>query len=79
MAIVLSEESWNQLWEASWQQARCGDPTDSSDWVVEYPSQLATGYKREIELRNGINLTLHNSRFHENLTVNSVQTDKMAI
>lgn len=69
MAIVLSEESWNELWEASWQQSRRGDPTDAADWMVEYPSQLAAGYKRDITLRNGIDLTLHNYHFHQDLTV----------
>ncbi|AFZ28785.1 transcriptional regulator, AraC family [Gloeocapsa sp. PCC 7428] len=75
MAIALSEASWDELWEESWERAYCADSMDECDQIIEYPQQLGQGYKRNIELRNGIILTLHNYRFHDDLTVISTQSE----
>lgn len=67
MSIILSSASWHELWDESWQHPRNADPQDSSDLIAEYPAQLAKGYKRDISLRNGIDLTLHRYTFHEDV------------
>ncbi|PIG95278.1 AraC family transcriptional regulator [Gloeocapsopsis sp. IPPAS B-1203] len=74
MAIALSEASWDELW-TDWDRAYRADAMDKDDWIIEYPPQLAQGYKRNIYLRNGITLTLHNYRFHDDLTVISTQSE----
>jgi AraC-like DNA-binding protein len=73
MAIALSKANWNDLWKMSWQQASSVDPTDVSDVMVKCPSSLATGYKRDISLPNGIDLTLHRYQFHEDVIVIDTQ------
>jgi AraC family transcriptional activator of pyochelin receptor len=75
MAIALSDTSWDELWQESRDRAYRADATDECDWIVEYPPQLAQGCKRDIYLRNGITLTLHNYRFHDDLTVISTQPE----
>jgi AraC family transcriptional regulator, transcriptional activator of the genes for pyochelin and ferripyochelin receptors len=67
MSIILSSASWRELWDESWQNARNVDPLDNSDVIGEYPTQIAKGYKRNISLRNGIDLTLHRYTFHEDV------------
>jgi AraC family transcriptional regulator, transcriptional activator of the genes for pyochelin and ferripyochelin receptors len=66
-SISLPFATWYELWRESRQQARPVDPEDASDRIADSPSQFATGYKRDIDLRNGINLTLHQYKFHDDL------------
>jgi AraC-like DNA-binding protein len=80
MSIVLSDTTWNDLWQESWQSARSADPTDPhNDFVVEYPASLANGFKRDIELRNGILLTLHNYQMHDDLKVISTSLETTGV
>ncbi|NDJ18424.1 hypothetical protein [Myxacorys almedinensis] len=59
MASVLSDIVCDDLWQVSRQQAHQADPQDASDRIAECPLLLGKGYKRDIELRNGIDLTFH--------------------
>ena len=68
-ATTLSGATWRQLWQASRDQARPTDPGDACDRIAQYPVHLATGYKRDIDLRNGVDLTLHRYQFHQDLIV----------
>lgn len=73
MAIALSNEAWRELWDQSRQQASLADPDDGSDRLAICPAQLATGYKRDIALRNGIDLTLHRYKLWDDLEVTPAQ------
>lgn len=66
-ATTLASTTWQQLWRASRDQALPTDPGDGCDRIAQYPAQLATGYKRDIDLRNGVGLTLHRYQFHQDL------------
>ncbi|MGG6269532.1 helix-turn-helix transcriptional regulator [Leptolyngbya sp. AN03gr2] len=72
MTSVLSDTTCEDFWQVSRQQARQVDPEDKSDRIAECPSMLGKGYKRDIELRNGIDLTFHRYQLNENLVVNCV-------
>lgn len=74
MALILSEATWSKLWHESRQQAHPSDPNDGGDLIALCPPQLATGYKRDIALRNGIDLTLHQYELHDDLRVTDVQS-----
>lgn len=65
MTLLLSFEQYEQLWQPSWDQETPADPGDSQDLLMPYPKVLATGYKRNITLRNGIHLTLHDYRIRQ--------------
>ncbi|MDM9382400.1 AraC family transcriptional regulator [Chlorogloeopsis sp. ULAP01] len=67
MTIILSSANWSELWEESWQHTQSADLSDNSDEIMPCPTQLAQGYKRNIGLRNGIHLTLHNYIFNEDV------------
>lgn len=51
------------------EQARQADPEDDRDLIAECPAILGKGYKRDIELRNGIDLTFHRYQLKENFVV----------
>jgi len=44
--------------------------------ILKYPKQLAQGYKRHIQLRNGSSLTLHNYNFPDDIVVIDEQPRK---
>ena len=69
MTLTLSAKDWHHLWQESRQNARIINPANPSDIILEYPQQLAKGYKRNIELRNGIFLTLHNYEFFDDIEI----------
>jgi AraC family transcriptional regulator, transcriptional activator of the genes for pyochelin and ferripyochelin receptors len=73
MAIALSNAAWRELWDQSRQQASPADPDDGGDRLAICPAQLATGYKRDIALRNGIDLTLHRYKLWDDLEVTPAQ------
>lgn len=57
------------LWLVSRQQSQSLDPQDASDRLAICPSILGEGYKRDIELRNGIDLTFHRYQLNDDLIV----------
>jgi len=59
----------DNLWQMSRQQAQAIDPRDASDRIAICPSALGEGYKRDIELRNGIDLTFHRYQLRDDLIV----------
>ncbi|MBE9117710.1 helix-turn-helix transcriptional regulator [Lusitaniella coriacea LEGE 07157] len=71
----LPYSTWEGLWKKSRQQARLADLEDASDRIAACPSQFATGYKRDIALRNGIELTLHRYEFHNDLILTQRQSE----
>ncbi|MGF1482161.1 MAG: helix-turn-helix transcriptional regulator [Cyanophyceae cyanobacterium] len=71
----LSHSTWYKLWQESRQRSHQADPEDASDRIAACPPQFATGYKRDIDLRNGIDLTLHRYKFHDDLTLTQMQPE----
>jgi AraC family transcriptional regulator, transcriptional activator of the genes for pyochelin and ferripyochelin receptors len=69
MAGVVSDATCEDFWRVSREQAKQADPEDASDRIAECPSLLGEGYKRDITLRNGIDLTFHHYQLRENLVV----------
>lgn len=72
MTSVLSDTTCEDFWLVSRQQAQQFDPEDQSDRIAECPYFLGKGYKRDIELRNGIDLTFHRYQLNENLVIDCV-------
>ncbi len=75
MAISLSDTSWHDLWAERWQQAQPADPLDENDRIALCPEEIGEGYKRDITLPSGIDLTLHRYRFHDDLMSAKGQED----
>lgn len=69
MVDVLSDTTCEDLWQVSRAKARQADPEDASDRIAECPPRLGKGYKRDIELRNGIELTFHHYQLKDDLVV----------
>lgn len=69
MAIVLSDVDYWELWEESNQNTQLLSDADSSEILMECPQQLGKGYRRRIQLRQGIDLLIHNYNLSENLSV----------
>lgn len=72
MTGVLSDTTCEDLWQVSREKARQADPEDASDRLAECPPMLGKGYKRDIELRNGIDLTFHQYQLKDDLVIASV-------
>lgn len=62
----------DDLWLVSRQQAQAVDPKDARDRIAICPSILGEGYKRDIELRNGIDLTFHRYQLKNDVIVDWV-------
>jgi len=71
MTLTLSATDWHHLWQESCQNAQISNLANPSDIILEYPQHLAKGYKRHIELRNGITLTLYHYEFFESLDISN--------
>ncbi|MFP4006392.1 MAG: AraC family transcriptional regulator, partial [Spirulinaceae cyanobacterium] len=69
MTVTLSATDWRHLWQESWQNARLSASANNADLIAECPQLLAQGYKRNIELRNVILLTLHNYEFFNDIEI----------
>lgn len=72
MMSVEFDISPNELWQVSRQQAQAIDPKDASDRIAICPTALGEGYKRDIELRNGIDLTFHRYQLKDDLIVDQL-------
>lgn len=77
MAIELADTTWCDLWQESRQRARQADPQDGSDQIVECPAQFGQGYKRDISLRNGIDLTFHRYQFRDDLVFSGIRPEEV--
>ncbi|BAU12333.1 transcriptional regulator, AraC family [Leptolyngbya sp. NIES-3755] len=70
MGSVLFDIDCEDLWQISRQQAHQADPEDASDRIAVCPSAIGEGYKRDIELRSGIDLTFHQYQLKDDLVIN---------
>jgi AraC family transcriptional regulator, transcriptional activator of the genes for pyochelin and ferripyochelin receptors len=76
MAIVLSDTAWCDLWQESRERAEPADPQDTNDRLAICPQPFGTGYKRDIVLNNGIDLTFHRYQLHDDLIALSRPSDE---
>jgi AraC-like DNA-binding protein len=67
MAITLSWDHYDQLWQASWEKEEQVDPWDPWDRLAPQPESLAKGYQRNIVLRNNILLILHDYIYRQDV------------
>ncbi len=58
MTISLSQQSYTDFEQALYAQAQYPDSTDSMDLLLQQPAWFATGYTREVELRQGLRLQI---------------------
>lgn len=72
MGSVLFDVDCDDLWQISRQQAHQADPQDANDRIAVCPSEIGKGYKRDIELRNGIDLTFHHYQLNDDLVVDRI-------
>lgn len=72
MVLALSNTTWFDLWQESRQQAQLADPEDRSDRIAACPALFGQGYKRDISLRNGIDLTFHRYKYQDDLIFSEV-------
>lgn len=76
MAIALSDATWYDLWQTSRQEAQSADPQDPSDRIADCPSPFGQGYKRDIALRNGIDLTFHRYQLKDDLFFSEIGSEE---
>jgi len=76
MVSVLPGDVCAHLWQVSRQQAHQADPQDLGDRLAVCPSVLGKGYKRDIELRNGIDLTFHRYQLKDDLVMDRVPAEE---
>lgn len=69
MVSKFPDMACDELWQLSRSQAQQADPQDASDRIAVCPLVLGEGYKRDIELRNGIDLTFHQYRLRDDLVI----------
>lgn len=72
MVSILSGNVCDHLWQVSRQQAQQADPRDAGDRIAICPPVLGKGYKRDIGLRNGIDLTFHRYQLKDDLIVGQI-------
>lgn len=69
MGIALLDTEYWELWEESNQSSQRSYHSDSSDIIEECPKHLGKGYRRWIQLRDGLDLLIHNYELQDDLTV----------
>lgn len=68
MTIKISKSDYWQLIEQA-QQLSKNSSIDSKDIICQYPEELGKGYYREINLREGLELAIHNYQLHDDLII----------
>jgi AraC-like DNA-binding protein len=68
-STILQQAYWELFEEKKSEGKNHAARTDEFDTTWAYPSQLGQGYWREIQLRDGLELTIANYQLHEDLTL----------
>jgi AraC family transcriptional regulator, transcriptional activator of the genes for pyochelin and ferripyochelin receptors len=77
MAITLSEQEYDALWDVSNPNLEDPEIADQFDWTYTCPSQIGQGYERVIQLRE-IELIIFNEEFHQDVFVQSLAHEETA-
>lgn len=67
MTITISEQAYDELFEATVERSQHPDPDDLLDVMYKFPQPIGQGYRREIELRPGLVLTILDMQLHERM------------
>jgi AraC-like DNA-binding protein len=67
MAIALSQDDYWLLFQEIAEERQSSLVSDEFDITWKYPSQLGHGFRREIQLREGIQLTLSDYQHHDDI------------
>mgnify|MGYP002780683998 CR=1 FL=1 len=67
--LAISESDHNALWEETNSTPQLVDPADPLDLLLKVPVELGQGFRREIEWREGLNLTIDDYQPHDTLTL----------
>ena len=74
MTITLSDVDYWELWEESNQSTQhlpdTNSDTNSAEVIQKCPKQLGKGYRRHIQLRDKIQLLIHDYELDQDLSVN---------
>jgi AraC-like DNA-binding protein len=72
MTITISRQASDELlYQAIVERSQHPDPDDLLDVVYQYPQPLGQGYWREIQLREGLALTIGNLQLHDRTLIKS--------
>jgi AraC-like DNA-binding protein len=71
MALTISGQAYDALFEAGQERSQCLDSEDRADIVVPYPQDLGEGQIRSIELREGLDLSIECYQQFDDLAISS--------
>jgi AraC family transcriptional regulator, transcriptional activator of the genes for pyochelin and ferripyochelin receptors len=63
--LTISESAYSDLWEEANPTPQIVDPADPLDTLLRVPKDLGQGFLREIEWREGLNLTIEDYQLHD--------------
>ncbi|MGG6266563.1 hypothetical protein ACQ4M3_17005 [Leptolyngbya sp. AN03gr2] len=69
MALTISGEDYDALFDATLEQSRCLNPENVADSVAPYPSELGHGQIQRIKLREGLGLSIESYQQHDDIAV----------
>lgn len=73
MTITLSQHDYWSLFQKAEEQTVSGG--DQFDVVFKYPEQLGRGYRRDIQLRDGLDLAIAHCQLHNPVTIQSPERE----
>lgn len=69
--LTISESVYDALWQEANPKPSAIDPADPLDVLLKVPAELGQGFRREIQWREGLNLTIEDYQLHRNLVMQS--------
>jgi AraC-like DNA-binding protein len=76
MTITISRQAYDELlYQQTVERSQHPDPEDLLDVVYQFPSALGQGYWREIQLREGLELTIGNLQLRDRLIIKHPEAD----
>ncbi|NEQ20627.1 MAG: helix-turn-helix transcriptional regulator [Microcoleus sp. SIO2G3] len=73
MSLDLTTQDVDEIWMEAEQRCPPATSIDRLETIHTVPSQLGTGYNRDIELCPGLELSIFNETYHEDLTFRGVE------
>jgi hypothetical protein len=67
MIITISQQAFNELFQETVERSQYPDPDDLLDVMYKYPEPLGQDYWQEIELREGLELTIGNLQLRDRM------------
>ncbi|MBW4687959.1 MAG: AraC family transcriptional regulator [Komarekiella atlantica HA4396-MV6] len=81
MTITISQQTYDELWKEirTNENSHYPDTNDKFDVMYKFPQPLGRGYWREIQLREGFNLTIADYRIRDRLMIEFLDLDTPGI